>query len=170
MQLHQSAILLLQQIESMTNQLTDQQFTFPIRSLSESTIGQHTRHTLEFFLCLMDSQQEGVINYDRRKRDPCMEQETQIAARAVRQVIQFLKSEPADRPSTLEANHTEDQSECVCIGTSFFRELAYNIEHATHHMAIMKIGILTSFPEVELPAQFGVASSTVRHQKQLQSS
>jgi len=53
------------------------------------------------------------------------------------------------------------------MNSSYFRELQYNIEHAIHHMAIIKIAIGACFTEVELPANFGVAYSTVRYQKQL---
>jgi len=51
------------------------------------------------------------------------------------------------------------------IKTNALRELAYNIEHAIHHMAIIKIGINEVSPYILLPSAFGVASSTIRHLK-----
>ena len=46
------------------------------------------------------------------------------------------------------------------------RELVYNIEHAIHHMALIKIGIKEVAPQLQLPEGFGVANSTIRHKKQ----
>jgi hypothetical protein len=43
------------------------------------------------------------------------------------------------------------------------RELAYNIEHTIHHMAIIKQSIIEHFTYIDLPEYFGVASSTVRY-------
>ncbi len=51
------------------------------------------------------------------------------------------------------------------IASNFYRELIYNIEHAVHHMAIMKIGVLEVAPYVSMPLDFGVAVSTIRHKK-----
>jgi hypothetical protein len=50
--------------------------------------------------------------------------------------------------------------------TSYNRELVYNLEHAIHHMAIMKIAVDNAFPQVQMPENFGVAYSTIRYQQQ----
>ena len=65
----------------------------------------------------------------------------------------------------LEVNYTNSDKEKETIKSSVGRELAYNIEHAIHHMAIIKIAIQTVFPKVKLSDHFGVAYSTVRYQK-----
>ena len=65
----------------------------------------------------------------------------------------------------LEVSYAETEEASVRINSSVERELAYNIEHAIHHMAIIKIAVNTVFPRVQLPQNFGVAYSTVRYQK-----
>ena len=65
----------------------------------------------------------------------------------------------------LEVSYAKTDTESVKIKSSLERELAYNIEHAIHHMAIIKIAIQTVFPNVKLAENFGVAYSTVRYQK-----
>jgi hypothetical protein len=59
-----------------------------------------------------------------------------------------------------------ENEECITIETNYFRELTYNIEHAVHHMAIMKIGIREVAGQVVIPTSFGVATSTIRYREQ----
>lgn len=166
MPLNQSAINLLNQIDGVVSQLNDEQYKQPIGTLSNSSIGQHVRHTLEFFICLIDTRNEKKLNYDNRKHDKFIEQETRLAHSIIQSIKEFLIKESTDTPLTLEANYTVDKEEIVRIPSTFSRELAYNIEHAIHHMALIKIGISTTFPHVKLADHFGVASSTVRYQIQ----
>ncbi len=49
--------------------------------------------------------------------------------------------------------------------SSFHREVAYNIEHAIHHMALLKVAVNQTLHYIQLPENFGVASSTVRYQE-----
>ena len=42
-----------------------------------------------------------------------------------------------------------------------------NIEHAVHHMALVKIGLRDVAPRVTLPAGFGIVVSTLRHQERV---
>jgi len=43
------------------------------------------------------------------------------------------------------------------------RELQYNIEHAVHHLAIIKIGVKTLEDSFKLDDNFGIAASTIRN-------
>jgi hypothetical protein len=67
----------------------------------------------------------------------------------------------------LNTNHGIDCDQKAVVNSSLYRELLFNIEHAIHHMAILKIGTKIVLPEWDLPQQFGVAPSTIRHQKTL---
>lgn len=145
--------------------MTDAQFRQSIGILSGSSIGQHTRHTLEFFLCLMDASNGEEINYDERKRDQYMEQDPRLATGIINSIQQYLKHTREDFTIMMKANYEIDRNEQISIPTSYLRELSYNIEHAIHHMALIKVGIKSTFPKIALPDHFGVASSTVRYQK-----
>jgi hypothetical protein len=63
----------------------------------------------------------------------------------------------------LEVGYKPDSEETMVIATNYLRELTYNIEHAVHHMAIMKIGIREVAGYINLPIDFGVAVSTIRY-------
>jgi hypothetical protein len=166
MTLHQTADELLSQLHDIINQLEDGHFSEPLPVLNDSTIGQHIRHTIEFFLCLMDARVSLSINYDERKHDTLIEQDPKVASRVITSIQEFLSHEGDDFAMILRANYSIVDGVDQEIPSSFYRELAYNIEHTIHHMALLKIGLKSNFEYVSLPRHFGVASSTVRHQRQ----
>ena len=57
----------LQQIKILLQDLTDENFKKRCDTLFSSTVGQHVRHILEFYICLLNGIESGVINYDKRK-------------------------------------------------------------------------------------------------------
>lgn len=165
MSLNNSAKELLEQLSDIIDQLRPGDFTTPVEALSNSTIGQHIRHTLEFFLCLLDARNEGVINYDHRKHDQILENDEKLAMKITDSVIEFLEKQRQDFSLIHEANYEFQEQQNVTMQSSFFRELSYNIEHTVHHMALIKVAIAQQFQYVHLPNHFGVASSTVRHRQ-----
>lgn len=149
----------------MVSQLTEQDFNKPVNTLGNATIGQHLRHTLEFFICLEKGFESGVINYDKRAHDKLVETDRFIALSVLSKINEFIYEHRADKALKLEAAYDLDKEEFVTIETNYLRELVYNIEHAVHHMAIMKIGIRETAPYVKLAPDFGIAASTIRHQE-----
>ncbi len=166
MQLVQACTLILRQLEDVVHQLSEKEFTQPSAALSQSTIGQHLRHTLEFFMCLQAGFDKGVVNYDKRSHDKLVENDKFIALNAISAIKDFIATQATDKHLKLEVGYERNSEDCVVVDTNYFRELTYNIEHAVHHMAIMKIGIREVAPGTTLPEGFGVAVSTIRHQEQ----
>ncbi|MEQ8338956.1 MAG: DinB family protein [Cyclobacteriaceae bacterium] len=165
MSINKSAHQILDQLDVVIAQLPEGGFGKPLDVLSQASIGQHVRHTLEFFLCLMDAKNNGVINYDERGHDSLIESDAALARSVIKSIRDFLNKEQADFSLKLEADYQIDTPDPIRINSNYYRELAYNIEHAIHHMALIKIGVKHHYPDVELPDYFGVASSTVRFQK-----
>jgi len=163
-QLSSACFQILNQLESVVEKISPEDFCRPSTVLSGSTIGQHLRHTLEFFICLERGFNEGTINYDKRAHDKQIETDKTMAIFSIGRIRNFIDTEIEDRPLNLEVCYEPDSEECT-IATTYYRELTYNVEHAVHHMAIMKIGIKEIAPYVELPDHFGVAVSTVRYRE-----
>src|SRR5688572_8373855 len=159
---------ILEQLTDIIHQIDETDFAKPSESLSRSTIGQHLRHTVEFFICFQHGYEQGLINYDKRGHDKLIETDKFIALAAIEQVLTFVTN-LEERVLRLEVGYDLQQENFVTVETNATRELVYNIEHAVHHMAIMKIGIREVAPYVNLPADFGIAASTRRHAGQLQS-
>jgi hypothetical protein len=49
--------------------------------------------------------------------------------------------------------------------TSLFREYHYAVEHAIHHMAIIKMGVKQVFPDVRIDRGISVLLHTLRYQQ-----
>jgi hypothetical protein len=156
---------ILNQLRDVVEQLDARQFSMPSQALSNSSIGQHLRHTLEFFICLEQGYQHGVINYDKRPHDKTIERDRELALLALERIDCFVHIMNLEKPLELEVNYDIEEEHNETLSTTSKRELVYNIEHAVHHMALMKIGIREIAPEIVLPADFGIAASTVRHQQ-----
>lgn len=156
----------LTQLSDLVNQIEEIDFVKPSIALGHSTIGQHLRHTLEFFICFEYGFETGVINYDKRSHDTLIESDKYLALSTINRISDFI-SKLSEKTLKLEVGyelHTEDY---ITIDTTAMRELVYNIEHAVHHMAIMKIGIREVASYIILPSDFGIAASTVRHKEKI---
>ncbi len=165
MQLSDTAVKILGQLQDFALQVKDQDFSKPSEVLSGASIGQHLRHTLEFFICLEQGTSQGLINYDKRIHDKLIESDKYIALNAIHRIREFISHQNSNKVLKLEVEYSATNDDCVIIETNYWRELSYNIEHAVHHMAIMKIGIKQVAAYIQLPLDFGVAASTLRYKE-----
>ena len=139
----------------------------PMALLSGSTIGQHTRHIIEFYNCLIDQYSVSaipVINYAKRQRDYRIESEPDHALHLVNDICERLADLDASKACLLDS--TEHGNENLMVSSTIGRELIYNIEHTIHHLAIVKIALKAAAPSIDLPEHFGVAPSTLRHRQE----
>jgi uncharacterized damage-inducible protein DinB len=169
MQLHTACRQILDELTRVIDQIQESDFVRPAATLSNSTIGQHIRHTLEFFLCLREGFDKNLVNYDKRSHDKLIESDKYLALASISGIREFVDSHVTDKPLKLEVGYART-NEFETVDTNYFRELTYNIEHAVHHMALIKIGIRELAPYVTLPQGFGIAASTIRHQESIQAS
>ena len=165
MQLKATGQSILSQVFELTQQLNDAEYTSELSLLNGNTIGKHVRHILEFFGILIDGVPEGTINYDKRKHEPLFETDTEATLKRIELLMDQIGRLNTAGEIFLEVSYTRKGADTIKIKSSIERELAYNIEHAIHHMAIIKIAIQTVFPNVRVAENFGVAYSTVRYQK-----
>ncbi|MDN5203978.1 DinB family protein [Fulvivirgaceae bacterium BMA10] len=166
-ELKKAAKNVLEQLTDVIVQMKDEDFTRSISTLNHSTIGQHIRHTLEFFTCLADGYITGTVNYDKRKHDKAIEENRDQALTALNSIQRFLQATEENVTFCLEINYEIDKELNCQVETNLDRELVYNIEHAIHHMAIVRIGLNEICPYVSIPQHFGVANSTVKYKKEV---
>lgn len=135
--------------------------------LSDSTIGQHTRHIIEFFNCLIDQADKGphpVISYALRQRDYRIESDPGYALQLVQQICEQLEYLEPNKGCLLDcAEHGQAD---LLVPSTIGRELIYTIEHTIHHLAIVKIALRATLPSLPLPEHFGVAPSTIRYRQE----
>ena len=167
MHLKNTGTSILTQLSRLIEQLSTEQYTAPLGILNDNTIGKHVRHILEFFIVLETGDKEGVINYDLRPHDALFETNKEAALKRIIELQVSIKDLLLEKKALLEVSYVSDSREVEKIPSTLQRELAYNIEHAIHHMAIIKIAVKTVFPYISIPSNFGVAYSTLRYQGEM---
>lgn len=163
MQLQQAVNNIFVQLSDTLTQLSAQQYAQPCKTLFNNTIGQHVRHIIELFQCLELGYEAGTVNYEKRKRDKQIETDKDFASGLLLDLHRGLAKD--NKVLTLEASYDEHSTDGIHIETNYHREIAYNLEHTIHHMALIRVGI-AEVATIELPEDFGVASSTVKYRKQ----
>lgn len=154
-----SSINTLEQFKEILLQLPDGCYTHSCAVLSNSSIGQHTRHIIELYLCLLKGYQNADVSYDNRERNKRIEQELPFAIDQIELIQEHL-----EKPNKAVKVTYELCGEKTCLESNYFREVMYNLEHTIHHHALIKVGI-QHFTQMELPESFGVAPSTLQYRQ-----
>jgi hypothetical protein len=129
-----------------------------------TSIGAHYRHVLDHFQCLIEGLWDLEINYDERARNRELEQSAGAALAATQGLIEAMRAIP---PEVLQTECTVIYSVGYgdagsgAVKSNVAREIAFCVGHAIHHYAILKL--LCAGAGVELPYEFGVAPSTLKH-------
>ena len=144
----------------LLRQLTNEEFMQKNPELSNATIGEHMRHIIELFGCLLENYDYGLINYDDRKRDVLLQTDKNESIAIIEKYL--LELDKPNKPLSLTHNCF---SPIELLHTNYFRELIYNLEHSIHHQALIKVA-LHSLPHIKIPSTFGVAPSTLEYRKQ----
>ena len=156
---------ILEQVGGVIEQISDKDFVAPVQAFNNATIGQHFRHSLEFFQCLMNGYQDDEVSYDRRVHDKDLESNKILAFDVINKIKLFIEHCDIDKTIGLHVSYDPQSNDEVVVSSNMAREITYNIEHIVHHMALVKIGIKEVCPYVVLPPEFGIAVSTIKYHK-----
>jgi uncharacterized damage-inducible protein DinB len=161
--LKHASIRIFDQLAVLAEKLSDDQYAMPLNVLQDNSIGKHYRHILEFYGVLIKGFRNGRVNYDSRRHDP----ELEISRTRCLEEIKKLKKqfdEPVwQEPLELSGSYSMESDEQFSVSTNAERELVYNIEHAIHHMAIIRIAVVHELPGIEVQDEFGYATSTLKY-------
>jgi len=155
-----SSIQTLNQFREVLTQLPEDCFSKPCDPLSGATIGQHTRHIIELYQCLLQGYNSAEVSYDNRKRDKKIEQEVLFADLQLQEIQLSLEQSNKQLVISYVLNKNEERLE-----SNYFREVMYNLEHTIHHLALIKVAI-NQFTDILLPDSFGVAPSTMQFREE----
>jgi hypothetical protein len=144
----------------LLRQLSNDEFCRKNPELSHATIGEHMRHIIELLNCLLDNYETNVVNYDLRKREISIQTDVNYAIAVLENQVQKI-----DKKNKSLALHHNCFSTTDAIETNYFREILYNLEHSTHHQALIKVA-LYNFPHIIISDSFGVAPSTLAYRNQ----
>lgn len=165
-ELLQSVIETLRQGETFLAEISDTAYTHKVPVAFNASIGGHYRHCLDHFRSLLDAAQSGDLNYDHRERGTLVENDRFAALNATRELIAgwenlnlFFLSRKLEVTCKTSYAASGSQSSPSTVG----REIMYAVAHAVHHYAI--IGVMGGIMGLPMPAGFGVAPSTLKHQQ-----
>jgi hypothetical protein len=151
---------ILDELTNLLNQLSDDSYSKSCEALSNSSIGEHTRHIIEMFQCLEKSYDSGILSYDNRERNKQIQTDTAFTKECILDIKSGLKAEN-------KILYLEQLIDGLTfrIQSNYYRELLYNLEHCIHHQALIKVAVL-QFENILLNENFGVASSTIEYRNQ----
>jgi hypothetical protein len=144
-------------LSSALDNCAPERYTLPLPLLSGASIGEHTRHVVEFFQCVSNAFETEEVDYALRARNRKIETDKDFALQILNDVTVLL--DMPNKPMQLCLG--KQDGVMVMVDSNLYREIAYNIEHAIHHMAIIKIGLKSL--QIQVKEDFGVAPSTLQH-------
>ncbi len=164
MDCRQGSKLIFRQIGELLSRMNDGQYTRQLGLFEGSSIGQHVRHIYDFYNSVVQSLEKGELDYADRERNPDIERYTHNAALNFLTLSKHVMTLDEDTLIDVLTEFDIDESTArKRVSSSIGRELMYAYDHAVHHLAIVKMGIQTNFPEFELDDVIGVAPSTIKH-------
>jgi len=163
-----SVIEILRQGELLLVSINDGAYVRPVPVAFNASIGGHYRHCLDHFRNLLESATAGDLNYDHRERGTLIELDRFAALNATRELrerYEHLDGSCLERSLivTCKTNYAAEGSQAS--PSTVGREVMYAVAHAVHHYAL--IGVMAGIMELPMPAGFGVAPSTLKHQAQV---
>ncbi|HEC41663.1 MAG TPA: DinB family protein [Bacteroides sp.] len=154
---------IIDQLTGLVVSFTDEQYTRELPVLMNNSIGKHYRHIIEFYGVMLAGLDTGRVNYDKRKHDKKLEQNLSTCIKELKRLKDRFFDPIWQEPLELSGSYSMDSNDVFSVSTNAERELLYNIEHAVHHMAIIRIAVLHEFPELDLDDEFGYATSTLKY-------
>jgi uncharacterized damage-inducible protein DinB len=151
------------QLTLSLEQLENEQYDLPCKNLSGNTIGQHVRHIIEMFQCLETGYLSGEVDYDKRKRDHQIESDKKFATALLEEITRQISKK--NKSLELLTYYDDLTGMPERIETNYYREIAYNLEHTIHHMALIRVG-LRELGDIPVDDSYGVATSTLKYRKQ----
>lgn len=152
------------QIVGVLERMEAEEYAKPLDIYNGSSLGQHFRHIFDFYDCLLRGITTDSVDYANRKRNPIIENDPKAAKEMFTGILDQIKGLDETLSLSVRADFLAgEQSIRPKLDSSVGRELMFTYDHAIHHLAIIKIGLQTAFPHIELDEDFGVAPSTIKH-------
>jgi uncharacterized damage-inducible protein DinB len=155
----------LRQAWELLERISDESYSSSPAEIAPHRAGGHMRHILEFYECFLSGLEWSHIDYDARRRDPEIETCRRAAISRIEAIIVALRTEPLLSTDAAIWVRMEDAVD-TGIAESFLtssigRELQTLSSHTIHHFALIAMTLrLQGHP---VPADFGMAPSTLRH-------
>lgn len=159
--------IITNQIKDLLSKIDSDTYTQSLPTFNGSSVGQHVRHIIDFYLCLIRGCEGETVDYDNRQRNPLIETDPRVAIEELKGIAEAVQKMNVHHVLTVNSSFSTDEDEGNSqVPSSVGRELMYAYDHAIHHLAMVKIGMTLNFPEVEVDKNLGVAPSTIKYRKE----
>jgi uncharacterized damage-inducible protein DinB len=152
-------------LKELINKISLENYTKNSKSLSNSTIGQHSRHIIEFYQCFVKGIESKVIEYDARKRSILIETDKNYCIEKINELIKSLCEKIKNKDIIIVYNNSDFENQQSESKSNLERELIYCVDHAIHHQALIKIALIEFKLDYLINDEFGMAYSTIRNKK-----
>ncbi len=153
----------------LLNVLDDTAYSCSAPGVTPHRAGAHLRHVIEFYDCFLDGLYSLHIDYDARRRDESIVRSCEVAIAKLESICERLETTPALQCDSLVWVRVEDADalglQDPYVTSSVGRELLTLSSHTIHHFAL--IAVTLGAMGIDVPADFGVAPATMRHQRKL---
>lgn len=152
----------LEQGIRLLRRLSTELYARPCASCFDSAIGGHMRHNTDHYEQFLAGYAMGRIDYDARSRNREVETDPRRAVTLLENLMGGLREVP---PAALDAAvevRMDGGGAAIWTQSSVRRELQFLISHTIHHYALM-VAIARTHGFDDIPAEFGVAPSTLKH-------
>lgn len=161
-------VIALEQGLSILGRLDAERYRAAPIGLAPSGVGRHLRHVYDYYQCFLHGLDSGHLDYDRRERDERFERDPAYAAERLRELIERLGRLPGDLHDRALQVRMDVEPEALASArwcrSTIGRELRFLASHTIHHFAL--IDLLLRAQGFECGAGFGVAPSTLQHQRE----
>ncbi len=158
---------LTEQILRLLDRIEPENYRRPLREFDGSTLGQHFRHILEFYQCLaVGALQNDGVDYAARQRNLLFEEIPGAAAAAFDDFLFDLQNFDCQQVIAVRAEF--GSCDRPAYQSTVGRELMFVYDHAIHHLAMIKIGLRTNFPEIRTEKNLGVSPSTTKSKMKME--
>jgi len=166
----QSNILFIQQGIELLTSVSDELYTKNNGPYNKSGIGRHFRHIIEHYFSLIESNYEGIIDYDARERNLRLEIDREFMIGSLKKTILSLNvlindTEKLENKIQVRSNEGIGEENSPLSESTIRRELQFLISHTVHHYAL--IGLILETLGFKPDESFGVAPSTLKYEQQI---
>lgn len=157
-----SCLEIADQALSLLTQLSNEQYIKIEQPYLQSSIGQHMRHILDSFHCVMSCLNSNYVDYNLRRRHHLVETKKEIAINEWTDIAEKLQQ--------ISHNIMQNQVDVINEASSIDRRIAKNIStlgrefifvssHAIHHFALIRVSLCVQ--NIDPMVCFGMAPATI---------
>ncbi|MEM7625182.1 MAG: DinB family protein [Planctomycetota bacterium] len=130
------------------------------------SVGGHVRHCLDHVNALLHGVKGELIDYEARQRGTDIENDPASALAEINRLDAALAQVPTDAlgQTVTTAIFLAADRPALHAPSTVSREIAFVLSHTIHHNAM--IGGMVKALGGDVPAEFGMAPGTLRHQQQ----